>query len=116
MRSLLRAIVLSGVPSTAWTVLTRGDVLASTRAAGTLLPGGRPSVARGLVAHVAISTFWWAVLRPLRGRPLAGAVAGLGIAAVDLGVVGRRVPAIQALAQPPQVADHAAFGALAVWP
>jgi hypothetical protein len=36
----------------------------------------------------------------------------LGIATVDLGLVGRRFPAIAALPTLPQVADHIAFGAV----
>ena len=43
---------------------------------------------------------------------LDGAVAGLVIAAFDLGVVGRRYPAIKALPAIPQCGDHMAFGAL----
>ncbi len=38
---------------------------------------------------------------------------GSGIAALDLGLVGRRVARIHALPVLPQLADHAAFGALA---
>ena len=36
--------------------------------------------------------------------------AGLGIAALDLGVIGRRIPAIRALPQKRQWADHIAYG------
>jgi hypothetical protein len=43
---------------------------------------------------------------------LWGAVAGAAIAALDLGVVGRRVPAIAELPSAPQVADHVVFGAV----
>ena len=43
----------------------------------------------------------------------AGALAGLAIAALDLGLVGRRFPRIRALPLVPQLADHAAFGAIA---
>ena len=39
-------------------------------------------------------------------------MAGLGIAALDLIVLGRRFPAIAALPQGPQWADHVAFGAV----
>ncbi len=63
--------------------------------------------------HLALSIGWAAVLtRTLpRGRePLWGAVAGLGIAALDLGVIGRRIPAIHTLPQGRQWADHVAFG------
>jgi hypothetical protein len=42
-----------------------------------------------------------------------GALAGLAIAALDLGVAGRRFPRIPALPVLPQLADHAAFGAVA---
>ena len=42
-----------------------------------------------------------------------GALAGLAIAALDLGLVGRRFPRIAALPLLPQLADHAAFGAIA---
>jgi hypothetical protein len=45
---------------------------------------------------------------------LAGGVlivlAGLGIAALDLGVIGPRIPAIRALPQGRQWADHVAYG------
>jgi hypothetical protein len=63
--------------------------------------------------HLALSIGWAALLASAlpRGRePLWGAVAGLGIAALDLGVIGRRIPAIRALPQGRQWADHVAFG------
>jgi hypothetical protein len=41
-----------------------------------------------------------------------GALAGLAIAGLDLGVLGRHWPRIRALPTLPQVADHVAFGAL----
>jgi hypothetical protein len=58
------AAVVSGLPSTAWTLITGGDPLAATRAAGTLLPGRRrrPSVLGGAVAHLVVSSFWTTVL------------------------------------------------------
>jgi len=71
---------------------------------------------RGLLAHVAITAWWTAVLdRMLPKRaPLAeGAAAGLLVAALDLGVVGRRFPAIRELDALPQVLDHVAFGVVA---
>jgi hypothetical protein len=43
---------------------------------------------------------------------VGGAVAGLVIAAVDLGLLARWYPAIMALPQGPQVLDHVAFGAI----
>jgi hypothetical protein len=108
------AAVLGGAPSTLY-ALTRGSNLTeATRAAGALL--GRPTIIRGVFAHGALSLLWGVVLAvalPPRHRVAGGALAGLGIAAFDLGVVGRRVPAIRALPQGPQWADHVAFGATA---
>jgi hypothetical protein len=43
---------------------------------------------------------------------VGGALGGLAIAFVDMGVVGRRYPAIASLPQAPQWADHVAFGAV----
>jgi hypothetical protein len=43
----------------------------------------------------------------------AGALAGLGIAGLDLGLLGRRFPHVRALPLAPQLADHLAFGAIA---
>jgi hypothetical protein len=98
------------------------SILASTRAAGTLLVGDTAAPATTLVAgvavHLAISTFWGTVLwfrLPRRHAPGWGAVAGLGIAALDLGVVGRHLPAIRELDLAPQLADHVAFGAIVGW-
>jgi len=119
VRAALVAGVLSGAPSTLHALATGGDVLASTRAAGTLLPGrrDRPGVVAGAVAHGAVTVWWVGVLALVsRGRrlgPWRGAVAGAGIAALDLGLIApRRAPAIAALPQAPQWADHLAFGAL----
>lgn len=116
LRAAVVAGVLSGAPSTLHALATGGDVLAATRAAGTLLPGRRASVVRGAVAHVLLTAGWTAVLAALhRRRPfgaVGGAVAGLVIAVLDLEVVGRRYPAVRALPRGPQYADHLAFGAL----
>jgi hypothetical protein len=113
----LIAAAASGVPSTTWTLAHGGDVLEGARAAGTLLaPAERRTpvlLAAAVPVHVALSLGWAAVLAATlpRGRePLWGPVAGLAIAALDLEVVGRRFPAIRALPQPPQWADHFAYG------
>ena len=95
-------------------------MLDAARAAGTLWPGrrGRPGLAAGLVAHVAVSAFWGVVLGcavPRRRTTLWGAIAGLGIAAVSLPTVGRRRPAIAALPEIPQWVDNVAFGAVVGW-
>ncbi len=106
--------MLSGVPSTVHAVVTGRSVLASTRAAGTLL--GRATVPRGILAHVVITCGWTTVLSlvlPARRPAVWGAVAGLGIGVLDLGIARRRFPAIAALPRVPQLADHVAFGVLA---
>jgi hypothetical protein len=108
--------MVSGVPSTLHAVARGSDPLAATRAAGSLL--GRPGIGRGVVAHAALSLGWGVALASL-GRPESlgravgrGALAGAGIAAFDLGLVGRYVPEIEALATTPQVLDHLVFGAV----
>jgi hypothetical protein len=113
----LVAAVVSGVPSTAWAVARRRDVLAAGRAAGTLvLPCERRTVPLLLAAvpvHAALSLGWAGALSRILPRErelLSGATAGLAIAALDLGVVGRRIPAIRALEQLPQWLDHVAYG------
>ena len=108
---------LSGIPSTAVTLARGGDLLEGARAAGTLLLSGERRAAVLLLAalpvHLALSLGWAVVLEALlrHGRePLHGTLAGLAIAALDLGVIGRRLPAIRALDQPSQWLDHAAYG------
>jgi len=104
--------VLSGIPST---VVSRHPIEA-IRAAGTLL--GAPSVTRGTVAHAALSLGWGVALArvlPRRPGPAAGAVAGLAIAALDLGLAGRQYPRIRQLPTGPQVADHVAYGVTVAW-
>jgi hypothetical protein len=103
---------VSGLPSTLDAMRRQEPLLDSTRAAGTLI--GRRGVAAGAAAHAVISTGWSGVLLrvlPRRHSVVAGAGAGLAIGLVDLGVVGRRFPAIRALRLGPQLADHVLFGA-----
>jgi hypothetical protein len=113
----LVAAAVSGAPSTLIALARGDDVLAGGRAAGTLLlPRERrtlPLLAAAVPVHLALSVGWAVVLdRTLpRGRELAGGVAGgLAIAALDLVVIGRRLPAIRALPQGRQWADHVAYG------
>ncbi|MEY2477240.1 MAG: hypothetical protein QOG87_2555 [Actinomycetota bacterium] len=111
---MVAAGLLSGGPSTVITLARGQNLLDSTRAAGILL--GKRSLIRGGMAHVIITLFWTAVLAALlpRRRPVVeGLVAGAAIAALDLGVVGRRFPEIGALDAGPQVLDHLAFGVVA---
>jgi hypothetical protein len=113
-RAAAVAGVVSGAPSTLVTLSAGRSPRATVEAAGALV--GRPTVPAGAVVHAAISLGWATVLAALlpRRHPLvAGAAAGLAIAALDLGIVGRRVAAIRALAPLPQVADHVAFGVVA---
>ena len=119
MKAWVVAALISGVPSTAHAVATGRDPLAATKAAGSLLVGddAPPAVrlAAAVPVHLALSWFWGALLvrrLPRANRALSGAAAGLAIAAVDLGAVGRRRPAIRGLPLAPQLADHALFGAV----
>jgi len=113
----LVAAAVSGLPSTAVALVRGDDVLDGARAAGAmLLPRETrtpPLLAAAVPVHLTLSLGWAVVLeRALpRGRePLGGLLAGLAIAALDLGVIGRRLPPIRALPQPRQWADHAAYG------
>jgi hypothetical protein len=92
-------------------------VLDSGRAAGKiLLPREDRTpvlLAAGGLVHLALSLGWAAVLAavlPRRDEPLTGLAGGLAIAALDLGVIGRRIPAIRTLPQGRQWADHGAYG------
>jgi hypothetical protein len=83
-----------------------------------LLPGERRTpalLAAAVPVHLALSLGWAAVLAPLlpRGAEVPGAIAGaLAIAALDLRVIApRRYPAVRALPQGRQWADHVAYGA-----
>jgi hypothetical protein len=105
--------VVSGAPSTLHALLTGRHPLEAVRAAGTLV--GSPTAGAGTLVHVVLSLGWGAVLAavlPRRGAVLSGAAAGLAIAAVDLGGVGRRLPRIRALPVLPQIADHVLYGAV----
>ena len=94
------------LPSTVWTLARGEDVLDGTRAAGAMvLPHEKRTAVLLVVAvpvHLALSLGWAVVLAvalPRRAEPAWGVVAGLGIAALDLSVIGRRIPAIRALPQ-----------------
>lgn len=111
------AAVVSGAPSTAHALVTGRDPLEATLAAGSILLPRTSERGRLVLAavpvHVAISLGWGLVLSLAlpRRRPLPlGAVAGLAIAALDLGTVGRLFPRIRRLPLGPQVADHVAYG------
>jgi hypothetical protein len=115
------ASIVSGAPSTAHALLTGRPPLDAARAAATLLPGRRkrPGLVAGVAAHVAVSAGWGLVLGlvlPKRHTVVWGAAAGTAIAGLDLGVIAKnRAPAIAALPQPWQWADHIVFGAALGW-
>jgi hypothetical protein len=117
LRAAAWAAALSGTPSTAHALATGRDPLEAARAAGTiLLPREtRPDrlLAAAVPIHVGISLAWTIVLARagVRGA-IRGGIAGLAIAAVDLGFAARRFPRIRQLPLGPQLADHAAFGAI----
>lgn len=113
------AALLSGAPSTMHALATGGRALEATLAAGTLaLPRETrplPLLLAAVPTHIAISLGWGVALAlalPSRGTVGAGIAAGLGIAALDLGVVGRSSPRLRVLPLGPQLADHLAYGAV----
>jgi len=118
LRAAAWAAALSGIPSTAHALATGRDPFAAARAAGTILLPREARQDRLLAAavpvHLGISLAWTVALdrAGVRGA-LPGAIAGLAIAALDLGLVSRLFPPIRELPVGPQLADHAAFGAIA---
>src|SRR5215216_6951938 len=113
----LLAAAVSGAPSTAIALARGDDVLEGARAAGALLLSRErrtlPLLAAAVPVHLALSVGWAVVLERLLPprREVAGGVAGgLAIAALDLEVIGRRLPEIRRLPQPRQWADHVAYG------
>ncbi len=118
LRAAAWAATLSGIPSTAHALATGRDPLEAVFAAGTILlpkETGRVRLAAAAIpVHLALSLGWTIVLDRggVKGAR-AGAVAGLAIAALDLGIANRRWPRISTLPLLPQLADHIAFGAIA---
>jgi hypothetical protein len=120
--AIAAAAIFSGLPSTLHAFRAGGSfgsavryVYDATCAVGTLVPPGRPGFVRGAIVHVGISvTFGEALARalPRRRSIVWGATAGLAIGVVNVGLIGRRFPAIAALPLIPQLADNTAFGAV----
>jgi hypothetical protein len=109
--------VLSGIPSTAVTVLRGERLVDGAAAAGSILLRSEqrtlPLVAAAVPVHLALSLGWAALMSALlpRRATVPAAVAGaLAIAAFDLEVVGRAFPRVRALPQGRQWADHVAYG------
>jgi len=118
LRAAAWAATLSGIPSTLHALVTGRDPLAAALAAGAILLPREERRGRLLAAavavHLAISVAWTVVLDRGKIRTARrGAAAGLAIAALDLGVAARVFPRVASLPLPPQIADHAAFGAIA---
>jgi hypothetical protein len=112
------ASLLSGVPSTLHAILSGSNPLEASLAAGTLLLPGERRPSRLLPAAVAVHgalslgcALALAAILPRRRTVAWAVLAALGIAALDLGVVGRRFARIRALPLAPQVLDHVAYGA-----
>jgi hypothetical protein len=113
----LAGAIASAIPSTAWSLARGDDVLDGARAAGAmLLPHERRTLAllaAAVPVHLALSAGWAGVITaaiPPRAEPVWGVLAGLGIATLDLVVIGRHIPSIRALPQGRQWADHIAYG------
>jgi hypothetical protein len=113
----LAGAVWSGLPSTVWTLLERGDPAEAGRAVGkVLLPREERTwvlLVAGAPVHLALSVGWAGVLArvlPEHHEACLGVVGGLAIAGLDLVVLGRFFGPIAALPQGRQWADHAAFG------
>lgn len=120
LRGAALASVASGVPSSVYALMRGRDPwaqgVAATRAIGTLVWPGTPSLLRGALAHGAISLAVGELLGvtlPRRRSIAWGTLVGLGVGWVNLSVIApRRYPAIASLPLGPQLADNAAFGAI----
>ena len=114
------AALLSGLPSTLYALATHRDPWEPSVAGGSMLLPRENRRWRLLAAaapvHLVLSGLWGITLAaalPRRKPLLEGALAGVGIATLDLGIIGRRYPRIRALDSLPQLADHLAFGVVA---
>ena len=110
----LLATLFSGIPSTLYALLTGGDPLEATRAAGAML--SRPdSIGAAALVHASISLFWalmlWLVL-PHRNTTAWALLASAVIAVLDLKMIAPIFfPEVAALEFWPQFADHLMWGA-----
>lgn len=110
----LLATLFSGIPSTLYALLTGGDLMEATRAAGAMI--SRPdSIAAAALVHASVSLFWalllWLVL-PYRNTTLWAMLASAAIAILDLKAIAPLFfPEVAALDFWPQFADHLMWGA-----
>lgn len=100
-------------------MLTHGDIYESTLAAGSILVGQNASfeflIASAVIVHSALSLFWATILTiflPRKFIIIWSILAGIGIAILDLLIIGQFIPKIKALPFLPQLADHLAFGGI----
>jgi hypothetical protein len=110
----LLATLFSGIPSTLYALLTGGDPLEATRAAGAMI-SMPDSIGAAAVVHASVSLFWalllWLVL-PYRNTALWALAASAAIAVLDLKMIAPVFfPEVAALDFWPQVADHLMWGA-----
>jgi hypothetical protein len=105
--SLISALSTDGVGG-AWRYGLR-----ATRAVGTLVPRGRPNLVTGLGGYFAISAgagVAFGRFLPRRRSVAWGAAGGAAMGLVNVGLIGRRLPAIRELPFGRQMADNIAFG------
>ncbi len=118
LRAGVWGAALSGAPSTLHALATGRDPLEAALAAGSIILPRESRrgwlLAAAVPVHLGISLGWALALERVHVRGARqGALAGLAIAALDLGLIARRFPRVGALPLVPQLADHAAFGAVA---
>jgi hypothetical protein len=110
----LLATVLSGIPSTLYALLSGGDPLEATRAAGKMVSSNNLFLGAAIV-HTSVSFFWALVLwltLPRRHTLAWALAASVAIALLDLRVIAPILfPEVAALAFWPQLADHLVWGA-----
>jgi hypothetical protein len=115
------ASVLAGAPSLAVALSREGIVgtwrygVRATRAIGVLVPPGRPNLIVGVLAHFGISAAAGEVFGrflPVRHSIAWGAAGGAVMGLVNVGLIGRRFPAIRDLPFGRQIADNVAFGVI----
>ena len=113
------AALLSGLPSTLYAIVTGGDPLEDTRAAGAMLISYTSSdpalITAAVVVHVAVTLFWAfliAWLLPRRHIMWSALAASALIAFLDLKLIARWFfPDVYLLDFWPQFADHIVWGA-----
>jgi hypothetical protein len=117
VRAGLAGAVVGAAPSTVHALLTGRDLREATAAAGSIVLPREQRERRLLVlgagVHVVVSVAWgvtFAAVLPRGHTARAGAVAGLTVAALDLGLIGRHMDRIAALPLLPQVLDHVVYG------